>query len=262
MPKPDHNPSIEHEPQFKADLFELDPSEWKAEQVLAHQASRSTDDDAVEHVVWDEPALSPDFSGKPDESQLTYDRWLTKHVEAMPWGLSWLITLGVAIVSGPLAIVGTLFTPHGYSALTASSIVVVSIIGPTIEEFMKVAFALWVIEKRPYWFRSIPQILLCAIAGGILFGVIENLMYLHLYIPGANAELARWRWTVCIGLHMNCSFVAGIGLARIWDNCIREKHRPLLGLGTPWMFIAIVGHGLYNFCVTVAEVMGWLDFAS
>ena len=53
-----------------------------------------------------------------------------------------------------------------------------------------------------------------------------------------------------------------MGLARIWDNAIRNRHRPRLGLGGPWFAIAMAGHGLYNLSMALAESAGWLDFTT
>jgi hypothetical protein len=50
-----------------------------------------------------------------------------------------------------------------------------------------------------------------------------------------------------------------LGLVRIWDNAIRNQHRPQLALGVPWLVIAMVGHGLYNFLALLAQTTGWLD---
>jgi RsiW-degrading membrane proteinase PrsW (M82 family) len=141
-----------------------------------------------------------------------------------------------------------------------SGLLMLTVIGPVTEEIMKIAAALWVVERRPYLFKSIPQILLCAVAGGLAFAFIENLMYLNVYIPHHTPKLELWRWTVCVGLHSGCSFVAGVGLARIWDNAVRELRRPQLGLGMPWFFTAMVGHGLYNGGVTLAETFDLLKF--
>ncbi|WP_425397874.1 PrsW family glutamic-type intramembrane protease [Aeoliella sp.] len=260
MPKPRHDPSIENEPHFFAAPLDVDPSEAKAETLIDREQARATEHDKVDHVVWDEPSLHSELAGEPDESQLTYSRWLEKNIAATSWAKSWLTTLAVAAAAGPFAIIGALFTPPEAGIATSGGLIAVCVVAPLTEEIMKIAIALWVVEKRPFWFKSIGQILFCALAGGILFGVIEILVYLNLYLPNAGPSLARWRWTVCVGLHMNCSFIAGVGLARIWYNTIRERHRPLLGLGMPWFFIAIVGHGLYKFAVTMAELSGWLDF--
>ena len=258
MASPDNNPSIENEPHLQQPFMALDPSEAKAEQTLSRQSD--TEHDAVEQTVWDEPTLNADLAGEAAEGQLTYARWLAKNMAATSWPKSWLLTLATAMVAGPLAVVGALFASGEQGLTGAATLLMVTVVVPVTEEVMKVSAALWVVEKRPFWFKSIGQILLCTLVSGILFGVIENLLYLYVYIPDAAPSLARWRWTVCVGLHMNCSFVAGVGVARIWYNAIREQHRPLLGLGMPWFFIAIAGHGLYNLTVTLAEMSGWLQF--
>jgi RsiW-degrading membrane proteinase PrsW (M82 family) len=125
---------------------------------------------------------------------------------------------------------------------------------------MKIAVALWVVEKKPYLFRSMWQIFLCAAAGGAAFAFIENLVYINVYVPNHSDEFERWRWTVCTALHVNCSLIAGVGMVRIWDNAIRNLHRPQLGLGIPWFVLAMAGHGMYNGLVIVAEQAGWLSF--
>jgi len=259
MPDPKHDPSIENEPHLAGEFLSVDPSEAKADQVLDRQRCCETEHDRVEHSAWDEPTHQTDFAGEPDESQSTYARWLAKNVAATSWTKSWLLTFGIALAAGPFAILGALMASPEQGTLSAVTLLMVVVIGPITEEIMKISAALWVVEKRPFWFKSIGQILVCTLAAGILFGVIENLIYLHVYIPDAGPSLVRWRWSVCVGLHMNCSFVAGVGVARIWHNALREQHRPILGLGMPWFFVAIVGHGLYNLTVTIAEVAGWLD---
>src|SRR5690606_25854271 len=154
-------------------------------------------------------------------------------------------------IAGPFGVIGALASPADIGSASHLSWIAIAIIAPVTEEITKVAAALWVVEKRPFWFKSIAQILVCAVAGGAGFGVIENFLYLYVAIPDASPALARWRWSVCVGLHMNCSLVAGVGLSRIWYNAVRERHRPILGLGMPWLFMAMVGHGLYNFSVGI-----------
>ncbi len=255
MERPSRDQSIGHEPHLQNRAFESDPSERRTPASLASKQAPPTTVDAVEHTVWDEPTLSPELAGHCDESQLTYPRWLAQRIAETSAAKSWLVTLLVAVVAGPWGVLGALSGISGGSFALAMIVV----IGPVTEEIMKVAAALWVIEKRPYLFKSVWQILLCAAAGGAAFAFIENLMYLYVYLPQHSSKLAAWRWTVCVGLHMNCSFVAGVGLARIWDNAIRERRRPQLWLGLPWLFMAMVAHGVYNGATIVAEAMGWLD---
>lgn len=260
MTSPEHDPSITHEPQFQQGELRLDPSEAKGAEQIRRESTRATEHDLVEHSVWDEVAHSRQLAGDAPDGQLTYARWLERNQARTSWAKSWLITLGIAAIAGPFGIAGALWSPADLGTASQLQWIGLAVIAPVTEEITKVAAALWVVEKRPFWFKSIGQILICAVAGGAMFGVIENFLYLYLLFPNHSPPLADWRWSVCIGLHMNCSLVAGVGLARIWHNAIREQHRPILGLGLPWFFIAMAGHGLYNFSVAVAETAGWLDF--
>jgi hypothetical protein len=261
MSKPSNDPSIFHEPHLQAqfETFDIDPSEAKASAQLARESTAASHHDAADLTVWDEPGLSSELAGTPRETDVTFARWLRENEARTSWPRSLWLTAVVAAVAGPFGILGAIISQVG--ATTIAAVVALAVIAPVTEEMTKIAAALWVAEKRPYWFKSVWQIVLCGLAGGALFGLIENLMYLFVYIPHATPELARWRWTVCMGLHMNCSIVASFGVARIWYHTHRTGNRPNLSLGVPWFVLAMVGHGLYNFSVTVAEVFGWLDFA-
>ena len=83
-------------------------------------------------------------------------------------------------------------------------------------------------RKAPLPVQTVPQILFCAACGGFAFAGIENLIYLYVYVPEHTLAFLKFRWTVCVGLHVACSLVAGVGLARIWDNAIRNRQRPKL----------------------------------
>ena len=58
----------------------------------------------------------------------------------------------------------------------------------------------------------------------------------------------RWgcRWTVCVGLHMGCALVAGLGLMRIWRDVWARRARSRLPLAMPYLFAAVAVHGVYN----------------
>jgi hypothetical protein len=257
MTDPGHDPSIEHEPQFRDRPFAPDPGD-APEAALRTYVDRAAAID-VEHSVWDEPTLAADLAGAPDPTQVTYARWLDERIRNTSYAKSLAVTVALILVAGPLGIFGALFAGEG-GALSTMGLVAVVIVGPVTEEIVKIAGALWVVEKRPYLFKHMWQILLVAAAGGLFFGVIENLIYLHVYIPNAPPELARWRWRVCTGLHLNCSFVAGVGLVRIWDHALRNRTAPQLGRGMPYFATAMLGHGLYNLVVSLAPHFGWLEF--
>jgi RsiW-degrading membrane proteinase PrsW (M82 family) len=261
MSTPSRDPSIEYEPHLQARPPQGDTSEQRAEAILRAERKPHGDTDAVEHTVWDEPVLANDAMTVPPEGALTYARWLQQRIAETSSLSSWLVTLGVVLLAGPWGVFGALLEGfQGNGQITAGGLVAATIVGPVTEEIMKIAIALWIVEKHPYLFKSIGQILICAAAGGLAFGVIENLIYLLVYIPNHSPALAAWRWTVCSGLHLNCSLVAGIGVARIWYNAARSLQRPQLGLGMPWFFTAMVGHGLYNFTALVLQHAGWTPF--
>lgn len=253
---PSRDPSIEHEPHLSGGCVQSDPSEAFAEQTLHAESASQSEANQVEHTVWDEPALSPQLAGETPEDELTYARWLEQGIASTSLGKSWATTLWVAMVAGPFGLLGAI----GAGQQNAIALAILVIVGPVTEEVMKIAAALWVVEKRPFLFKSGVQILICAAAGGIVFATIENLIYLYVYVPNHSLGFAAWRWSVCVGLHVNCSFVAGVGMVRIWDNAIRERRRPELALGVPFFVTAMVGHGLYNAGVLVAESAGWLEF--
>jgi RsiW-degrading membrane proteinase PrsW (M82 family) len=219
---------------------------------------------------------------------LTYAEWLDWRIATTPVAQTWLVTLAIVLAAGPWGVLGALF-----ENMTAGAwgLIAVTVIAPVVEETMKVAIALWVIEKRPYLFRMPVQILLCALAGGLAFAFIENLMYLNVTIPGyletqgletqgletqgletqgsestqpvstaVSTGLARWRWTVCTGLHATCSFLAGLGLVRMWSHATRHRARPKIAHAAPMIITAMLCHGLYNGAVTIAELAGWMPF--
>ncbi len=278
MPQPSHDPSIAHEPHLHAGAHEVDPAEAKAQRLLGHETAQANIDEVVQHTVWDEPTLSAALAGPARGPRLTYAQWLDWRIATTPIARTWYVTLAIVLAAGPWGVLGALF--ENMAAGTWGLIAVV-IIAPVVEETMKVAIALWVIEKRPYLFRRPLQILLCALAGGLAFAFIENVMYLHVTIPAsvkaekkelaeakgiqpaaktAPIDLATWRWTICTGLHATCSFLAGLGLVRMWSQAIHHRTRPKIAHAAPMIITAMIVHGLYNGSVTVAELADWLPF--
>jgi RsiW-degrading membrane proteinase PrsW (M82 family) len=284
MPHPSHDPSIEYEPHLHAGAHEVDPAEAEAQRLLAHETAQATIDEVVQHTVWDEPTLSDALAGPARGPRLTYAQWLDWRIATTSVARTWYVTLAIVLAAGPWGVLGALF--ENMAAGTWGLIAVV-VIAPVVEETMKVAIALWVIEKRPYLFRRPLQILLCALAGGLAFAFIENVMYLYVTIPAsvkaekeelvgkeepvrskdiqpaakaATIDLATWRWTICTGLHATCSFLAGLGLVRMWSLAFRHRTRPKIAHAAPMIVAAMIGHGLYNGIVTIAELAGWLPF--
>ena len=206
----------------------------------------------IEHSVFDEPALAD--AEKHATRELSYKYWLAEGWQKTSYLKSWLVTSGIVMIAGPLAVIAVLISSsftHG-SAWQAVNLVT---FGPMIEEIFKVALIYYIVEKRPYLFHGILQILIAAMAGGLMFAVIENLLYLHVYIPNPTAEIIRWRWGVCTLLHVSCSVIASIGLIRMWLETFQQQSRPKLELAYPFLTAAMVIHGSYN---GIALMLDWV----
>ena len=249
MSKPSRDPSVNQEPHLRGKGYQSDSSEARVERA---RPGRDSEDQRVEHSVWDEPGVSPDVAGPPPDGELTYRAWLQKRRDETSAEASWGITFAVAALAGPLAIAGALWG----SGQTALSLLAVVVFGPLVEEMVKVAIPLYLVEKRPFLFVSRVQIGVCAVAGGLAFAAIENLLYLNVYVPEPSEELIRWRWTVCVALHTTCSFVLGLGLMRIWGDTWQRMARPRVGLGYPFFLAGIVLHGAYNGFAVIYSLTG------
>jgi len=255
MSDPDQPYDSPRQPRHGLPQFQGDPSEQKAAELLARERASATPDDAVEHTVWSEPALSVDLAGTPGADQLTYPSWLAENIRQTTALKSWWITLLVALAAGPWGVVSAMAGSGGSSF----SVLMIAVFGPVAEEIAKVAAALWIVEKRPFFFRSFGQILICAACGGLAFSAIENLIYTNVYFPDHTRAFFQFRWTICVALHMGCSSIAGIGLVRIWMTTMRELSPPRMALGVPWFITAMVIHGIYNLSTMFASAAGWLD---
>lgn len=252
MRRSENDPSIEQEPHLRNGAFQTDPSEVAAESNLRRETTASDLDDQVEHTVWDEPSLSRDLTGELPQGGLTYARWIEKRLAETTTSRSWAVVIGVALAAGPWAILGAFI--GGESTF---GILMLVAFGPMVEEMMKIAAALWVVEKRPFLFQSRAQIALCALAGGFVFAAIENVLYLKVYVEEPFALLIHWRWSACVALHMGCSLVASMGLMRIWAKSIEQHSRPELSTGLVYILVAIVIHGIYN---GFAVLLSLVDF--
>lgn len=246
MPRPPKDPSVFAEPHLTGQAPAPDPSEARAA-----PAGPRSEREQIEQSVWQEPALSsgPLRHAAP-APELTWADWYEARRRATSPARSWLWVCVVATVAGPFAILGALLS-SGQSLIGLLNVVV---FGPAVEEVMKIAAASWVVEKRPYLFRSAGQIALTAGAGGLLFAVIENFVYLHVYVPDPPDSLVLWRWTICVALHVGCSLTAGYGLMKVWRMAVEQSRPPRLGDGGIYLIAAVVAHGAYNALAVLLSV--------
>jgi len=253
MTQPDSDPSIDREPFLSRGPFPADPSEARAARNLAAESHRSRGDDLLEQSVWEEPAEVFPQLPRPDELSAGYAQWLDRRLRATSTARTWLITSLIVLAAGPWAICGALLQEL---CTILWGLPVLVLFGPAIEEIMKVALPLVIVEKRPHLFRFTGQIIVCCVAGGLAFAALENAIYLSVYIPDAPRTVVVVRWTACVLVHVGCSLLAGIGIVRVWSAALARRVRPQLGPAMPWLAAAIVVHGLYNGVAITLESFG------
>lgn len=257
---PRTDPAIDFEPHLQSRAHDVHPSEAKAEARLPRRPGTASAREEVEHTVWDEPALAAELRAAPPQGELTYARWLEAETHQTKFITSLWVTLVLIVCAGPWGVLGVFINGLGQGDVTVWGFLAIVLVGPVTEEITKVATIWWAVEKRPFWFKAGSQIVLCAAAGGAMFAVIENLIYLHVYLPGASRRLAEWRWTICTLMHVTCSTIVGLGLARMWGRTMERKTRPALADAVPFLIAAMVIHGSYNLFAVVGNLTGWLQF--
>lgn len=226
-----------------------DPSESRAQRNKALNRGDS-ELDAADHSVWDEPTLAgdPAAHGAPG-----YGALMAQRRAATGKGATWAIVLAAALASGPVAVASALLL----NQQTALGILAVVLFAPVVEEPAKVILPLYFVEKRPWLFANRFQILLCAAAGGVAFGAIENLLYLGPSVLDFSQGLTVWRWTICAGMHVVCALISGVGLMHVWQDAWERSARPRIALAAPYLVAAMVLHGAYNALAVALSVAGF-----
>lgn len=260
MSKSDQDPSIFNEPHVKKGVFNADPSEAQADQTL--EQSRQDDESAeqkIEHTVWDEPGFSAELNPDGPTDNITYSNWLHRRQADTSTAKTWLITFGIILAAGPWAILGTFFNGFINVEWAVPYAMAIVILGPVTEEIMKVALALYVVEKRPFLFKSAVQIVICALAGGLVFAAVENLLYIYVYVAESDLTpgFIMWRWTICVFLHAGCSFIASLGLLKIWRYAWTNQKKPPVSPAYPYLIAAVVIHSAYNTFALILSFTGY-----
>jgi RsiW-degrading membrane proteinase PrsW (M82 family) len=131
----------------------------------------------------------------------------------------------------------------------------VVLVGPAVEEFVKAASGLYLAEQRPWLVPAGWVLVAVVVAGGIGFAVIENWVYLNIYIEDPSDAIIRWRWVFGPLIHGSASLLAGLGVRRIWEHTDRTGARPDAHRATPWFIAAVALHGSYNAIAVLLEAL-------
>lgn len=186
-----------------------------------------------------------------------YAQWLKRSSHETAWAKRWAVLVGIVLCGGLLSILGTFVGQFAYGPATgAIAVVAMVMIGPTVEELMKIGLALIVVETRPAWFASTRSIWIATIASAFGFAAIENLIYLNIYVPNPPSWLIGWRWSVCVALHVSATAIATIGLTKMWSGCVTRLTPPRAKELYPFVLTAIIVHGAYNALALGLELGG------
>jgi RsiW-degrading membrane proteinase PrsW (M82 family) len=229
--------SVHAEPWMKNSGFEADASERAA----AVSSRPDAEIDRVRDSVFSEPA-NERLNGR----QSAFGDWLRTRYAGTSRLNSLLVTLVAALVGGPFAVVGAMLTGRQ----TTVAVVYAVVFGPVTEELLKQSGMIFLLERAPYKVFSRWQLIIGGALGGLLFGVIENLLYIRFHFmalpPETAATAAALRWTVCTSLHVCCATIASLGMCRAWRH-MWEKGKPAsLSVAYPYFVAAMIVHGGYN----------------
>lgn len=201
-----------------------------------------TEMEQVLHSINHEPQSLEEAD--PRETEL--DRLIKHHRTGMsPLALVAVVLL-VAILAGPVSVLGTMAA--GQRGSTGILYLVAG--GPVIEEMMKLGGLLFLLEKKPWYILRGWHIIVAACVSAILFGVIENLVYSGIYLRNVNSisheTVMTFRWSVTVVLHTATTFVGAMGLRKAWQSTIAKGRLFDSQIAEPYIAAAVVIHGSYN----------------
>jgi len=231
-------------------MMNIDSIKTAEKENSENYVDKRDDYERADQSVFNELSTTSELIKTP-ENAINFKTWLQNGVENTTIMKSLGIMLLLALVAGPFAILGVFYSTTSYSSFFLLNVV---IIGPLMEEALKTGSVLMTVEKKPFYFKNSSQIIITSAMGGLLFGVIENLVYFHVYIDNPTDEIIAFRWLVCTSLHVACSIISGMGIRRIWVDVFERMSNPRISLWLPYFFTAFSVHATYNASVTLIEV--------
>jgi RsiW-degrading membrane proteinase PrsW (M82 family) len=210
---------------------------------------RAESEGVGEDLVGDEPALAS-VAGRLRNYG---DRYAERRAATPPSRRWWAAALAL-VLAGPAGILGALIAAIGVGASVAFAAFAIVLIGPITEEFVKVAGPLYLAESRPWLVPAAWVLIAVAVVGGLGFAVIENWVYLNIYIDSPSDDIIRWRWIFGPLIHGTASALAGIGVARMWRLTDRTGVAPTSKVALPWFIAAVIVHGSYNMLAVILEL--------
>lgn len=151
----------------------------------------------------------------------------------------WL--LAAAFGGGIFAILGTML-----EEAFSSSVLMLFLIGPAIEEVMKPIGVILLLESRPYVFVNRGSVILVALASATIFASLENFMYIFIYNPGGSMIFIMYRLIACTLIHLIATFVFTLGLLGDFEDVRAGKKTFELEDRVRYIIAAIGIHSAFN----------------
>ena len=153
----------------------------------------------------------------------------------------------IAMAGGVFAVGGAFLEEVLHASIFAPFVA-----APIIEEAVKPAGVYLLLAKWPDTLRSQTYTAFLAALGGLFFAVIENILYLKVYIPEPTHTIVVVRWSGGLTMHMLCSFIVGFAINQRLLASMRGEV-PFLSGYRKFFIIPVVIHSLYN----VVAVIVW-----
>ena len=163
----------------------------------------------------------------------------------------------IAAAGGVLGILGAII-----QEMSQASLLAIFVAAPMIEEAMKPAGVYILLVRWPKLLTSRIYTAFLAAVGGLSFAIVENVIYLQVYYPEHTQALVIFRYSVCLTMHMVCSFILGFGINQKLLASVKGEF-PFLKGNKKFFFIPMIIHSLFNIAVVVTEMVlpGWIDRA-
>jgi len=139
-------------------------------------------------------------------------------------------------------------------------LLLVTVVGPAVEEVCKPLGVIFLLDKRPGWLKSPARIVMMVVLGAATFAVLENLLYIHFYHPLATAGFIVWRHAVCTSVHVGASTIFSLGLVRMWKHIRRHGGHFDIDVCFPYYVAAVAVHAAYNVAMVILQRTGVVSF--
>jgi RsiW-degrading membrane proteinase PrsW (M82 family) len=120
-----------------------------------------------------------------------------------------------------------------------------AVIAPVVEEVMKPFGVYLLLFTWPHLLKHRLHTALLAAWGGLLFGLIEALLYVGVYVDDPSRSFIVYRFSLPLVLHTTTSFIFGLALDQRLVIAVKGQ-APLAVSNFKFMALAIAIHSAFN----------------